>query len=535
MPVTSDLNRPPLFQHEAGGLLTAPEEFKQGTIVLVGLAVEDWRAITLTVQGEQIQCSRSVVEGTETVCAPWKQAAAGTWRVGLALHGTLVSHLVQVPPSKLSDSQLKHMIDDLEHRLPASVVLSLNRLGAFAELDWVPGEFSTLEQELERVRRAVDGGDGNPGLASVLTEIARHPHSIVTTEERWTVVQRAQRPHPGRLASALARPGNLLSPTIPARVVDRRGTLVWDVYENRLLREFSDQVDWHLRRLERCVEGSEKFAKAHRGTLAGLRSRLTAGRQRASFLDEVGQLRAAPNELTQVLLRRPAYTAALEGYYRFKAVPRVRYSHPAMDAPIRNVPALYEAWAALLLLDAVLAAAKRADWLVEKQLLVKVDTLGFAIGLLPGGVLVELRRGCATALYRYQHCIAVGGSKLRSVSFEQRPDVTLEVYCGIGERALHVLDPKYKLTHEEDGEHQPKKEDIDKMHAYRDAIRDATGRHVVKSAAILFPGVSKMFDGEVAALGAVPSEPNSELQTWVSALLAVSTSRNDSYSGEMPA
>lgn len=37
---------------------------------------------------------------------------------------------------------------------------------------------------------------------------------------------------------------------------------------------------------------------------------------------------------------------------------------------------------------------------------------------------------------------------------------------------------------------QATKPDIDKMHAYRDAIRDESGSRVVRSAAILFSGPS---------------------------------------------
>jgi hypothetical protein len=42
------------------------------------------------------------------------------------------------------------------------------------------------------------------------------------------------------------------------------------------------------------------------------------------------------------------------------------------------------------------------------------------------------------------------------------------------------------------------------MHAYRDAIRDEQGRHVVEYAAILYPGSEVRFDEGLEALQVVP-------------------------------
>ncbi|MFL5665592.1 MAG: nuclease domain-containing protein [Ktedonobacteraceae bacterium] len=71
-----------------------------------------------------------------------------------------------------------------------------------------------------------------------------------------------------------------------------------------------------------------------------------------------------------------------------------------------------------------------------------------------------------------------------------------------------MFDPKYKLeggqAGMDDGNGLPKKEDIDKMHAYRDAIRDEAQRRVVQSAAILYPGSSQRYADGIEALQAYP-------------------------------
>jgi predicted component of viral defense system (DUF524 family) len=72
-----------------------------------------------------------------------------------------------------------------------------------------------------------------------------------------------------------------------------------------------------------------------------------------------------------------------------------------------------------------------------------------------------------------------------------------------------LLDPKYKLDSEADadpGDGMPKKEDVDKMHAYRDAIRDVSGAHVVQHAATLYPGTSKTYGDGLSAIRAYPGD-----------------------------
>jgi predicted component of viral defense system (DUF524 family) len=90
----------------------------------------------------------------------------------------------------------------------------------------------------------------------------------------------------------------------------------------------------------------------------------------------------------------------------------------------------------------------------------------------------------------------------------------VEVRAPGGQLRRYVFDPKYKLdTDQRDsGNVWPKKEDIDKMHAYRDALRGPQNERVVSCAAILYPGPTVEFpageDGkpEVAALSADPED-----------------------------
>jgi predicted component of viral defense system (DUF524 family) len=97
---------------------------------------------------------------------------------------------------------------------------------------------------------------------------------------------------------------------------------------------------------------------------------------------------------------------------------------------------------------------------------------------------------------------------LSSVSFSQRPDVTIEVQPAQGPSRLYLFDSKYKLdgelAEEESTDGKPKKVDIDKMHAYRDAIRGEGAERVVRYATVLYPGPGMRYGEGLKAVRAYP-------------------------------
>jgi hypothetical protein len=91
-----------------------------------------------------------------------------------------------------------------------------------------------------------------------------------------------------------------------------------------------------------------------------------------------------------------------------------------------------------------------------------------------------------------------------SISFEQRPDIVVEVRHPSSQvPRIYLFDPKYKVDSRE-GCKVPLKQDIDKMHSYRDAIRGVGGVRVVQYAAILYPGNYVQYDDGLEAL---PTNP----------------------------
>jgi hypothetical protein len=90
-----------------------------------------------------------------------------------------------------------------------------------------------------------------PRLVDVLRALAQQPHQVLQAVDVWTPRDRARRINAARLYEAYAKPSNLDEHLIPLRVPEQRVEHTVDVYENRLLGTFVEQVNTRLRRLIR--------------------------------------------------------------------------------------------------------------------------------------------------------------------------------------------------------------------------------------------------------------------------------------------
>jgi predicted component of viral defense system (DUF524 family) len=261
---------------------------------------------------------------------------------------------------------------------------------------------------------------------------------------------------------------------------------------------------------------------------------LRRARHEASFLDEVSPLRQIPATVTMVLLKRPDYRSLLQSYLHFRRSAFVELDEPGLEAPLENLPHLYEVWGTLQVIQVLLEVAAELDFEIHSQTLARHYDGGVYISVLPGGdpALVLMQQATQTVVRLVpQWRFVPSGTALHSISFTQIPDITLEVQKQRERAALYLFDPKYKLQSEDveswtDG--KPKKIDIDTMHAYRDAIRDFDGVRVVHYAAILYPGVGVQYGERVEAISARPDEPES-LRARLRAVLVQALSEATSF------
>jgi predicted component of viral defense system (DUF524 family) len=502
------------FRNRDGTPQEAPEEWTTG-YVEVCIAAESWQEASLYRQDAPLPLSLRKLAGETVVVAEWPLSGAGHYRLVLDTAEGRENTTWTVPPRKLSEEAYQQLFADLE-QLPVSIAIALQKLGALAGLKLLPPSDTTIPQELLRLQRAVRGTDNRPGLAQILTALSSDPYAILRSHAPWVALEQARRVHPTELIRAYVRGHNLDAAGRPLQVADSRVEHTVDVYENRLLRSFHDEVSRRLRRLQRRLEttmaASVATAETHR-----LQTDLRRGRLQASFLDEVGLPRELPTHLTMVLLRRPEYRAALEGFLEFRRATTVQLKEPALDAPLTDLPRLYETWGTMQIIHALLETGRECGYRLELERLIHRDPSGAFVQLLRDGrPAVVLHHDTLQRTVRLlpQRTYSRGHGRLHSASYEQRPDVSIEIEDGDGTVRILIFDPKYKLDSEQsDGaitDARPKKTDIDKMHAYRDAIRNQDDQPVVSYAAILYPGpTTPQFGSGVAALPAIPDTANS--------------------------
>lgn len=300
-----------------------------------------------------------------------------------------------------------------------------------------------------------------------------------------------------RLPDAWRRPGNLDARGRPRALLDQRPNATRDVYENRVVCAWVELADAALRRLASLAPSAPVDA---------LRGQIREARATLDALGDVAVLDAMPTRVSMALARRREYRAALDGFLELLRSGQARLDEDALGAPLDNIPTLYQRWATLRTLSRCLRCACEQGWKLRSQTLARIERGGVVVKVLPGGVaaLVFERGDGATVRVFVERQYGAGGA-LRSLTYPQRPDVTVERFEPGRGHALWVLDPKYKLVADVEGASQPVKADIDKMHAYRDAIRDSLGRPVVRHAAILYLGETMRWGAEISAIGARPT------------------------------
>ena len=492
--------------------------------MLLPIPASEWMGAGASVNGASWSAYAGRHAGIEGVFVAWPRSGPGRYEVRYRAGPIVRSEVVTVAPRKLGDEGFTALLDELEQELPAAIAISLQRAGALLGIQLQPPGHNTVAQELLRLRRAIIGSDGRPGLRTVLPAIGRDPHEVLTSEEVWIPRERAHRAPASAMVRVASRHANLDDSGGPIRVIALKSEPTANTYENRLLKHFTLEVEQRARRLTRYAEASGKTSVADE--LALLRSELSRARRTAPFLDDVPQTNEPFSRTTMLLLRERRYRGLLDAFIEFHRSLWVSLNDDALEAPLQNVPYLYEVWGTLAVIRATLDVAQERGYRLVRQELARPTFGGLFIEMVKSGrVALELSGPNNERLtVTPQRSFAKIGP-FRSESFEQIPDVVVELARSNTESEMVFFDPKYKLDGDDsdDPTGRPVKSDIDKMHAYRDAVRGPVGNRVVSLAAIMYPGPSAQFGDGVAAIRSMPGELEflyEELRDRVCSLLA---------------
>jgi hypothetical protein len=507
----SPISLPPdlsFYDLQGNNLPDGPREWQPARMV-INTEPERWQEVNLSVGGKAIPVRLENWNDEVCVLADWERRGTGHYGLRLTIADRLVDSIITIQPEKIKHESFTKLLSDLRDRLPAEVAIGFQRHGAMTGVRIVYPSETTFAEELLRLRRAVEGTECYPGLATVLPVIGRDPHKIFLTIEPWVRLDKARRPHPTRIAHVLTRSRNLNQQGVPEHVMDTRVEHTVDTYENRLLKMYVHQVAGRLRHLLLITKDCFNLACQ----VDALERRLSKALHQAAFLNDVSLPNHLPSRISMVLIKRAPYRAALEGYLEFRRTSVVQLDEPALDAPLENLPYLYQLWGTMEVLTELLDVSASFGYHMRSQRLVRHCADGFYVKVLPDGLpaleLVHQGTGTEVILIPERSYFKSGG--LISASYLQRPDISIQVRRPGLPPCVYLFDPKYKLYSQdlgvEESDGRPAKVDIDKMHAYRDAIRTQEGDRVVVYSATMYPGPSETYgDIGLTALHADPRE-----------------------------
>lgn len=316
--------------------------------------------------------------------------------------------------------------------------------------------------------------------------------------------------------------------SVPTHVQASRRRETVDIDENRFLRHVLEQFAAFLERFARTARPGDHLATACRRAHAQLDSWLDH-----TVMREVGALQRLPFG-SPVLQRKDGYREVLGNWVLFNSVATLTWigSEDVFSVGRRNLGALYEYWVFFKLLQ------------IFRSLVTLVSPGRQLISRPNGSAQINLKRGTSTTFegrfddgrpleVRFQYNATFGrtadpgqrGSWTRSM----RPDFTFSIWpAGMSlddaerfESAIHVhFDAKYKIERGvqvfgdeeeivgDDAKPDYRRDDLLKMHAYRDAIRRSYGAYVLypgRGSEETFPYFREILPG----LGAFPLVPGS--------------------------
>jgi predicted component of viral defense system (DUF524 family) len=380
---------------------------------------------------------------------------------------------------------------------------------AATEGRFVPDEqrgASTLYAQFEWLRSLL----GSEDFASAVQRVLQRPFADWGEEIEWRPSGRGVSVS-SRAGRALNRPGRRrISPelgrSLPEELPVVRARANLDNAPNRFVKFALTRWRAAAFQLGQVLERERETAPVQRGLLEvkAVVARLDAWLS-APLFREVGELDRFPGG-NPVLLRREGYRELFGAFARFEAASRLSWQvgEERFGGGLRNVATLYEYWCFFTLAKVV---ARAGGVQLDLRTLVEVRPDGLAVALARGeqqvvrGSSSRLGRTLALELW-FNRTFAPDDERASSWTRPMRPDLSLRVsVSGSGPELPPVwlhFDAKYRVEQLAEVIGTPdevvsrdldtampgeaKRDDLLKMHAYRDAIRRSAGAYV------LYPG-----------------------------------------------
>jgi uncharacterized protein len=452
--------------------------------------------------------------------------------------------VVRVRCGKWGEDVFDALLEDLTRRVLA-LPFSATQAAGLPHDRSIADRDDVLLHAFIYARHILLAAQGDQALPRALELVVRDPHRLFSAERASVDLVAARRVDARTIArvamgadgvvratgsatqTALARP---LRGYLPAYVDVPRVEHTFDTAENRFVLEFIRQLRAIIERVEHQARSKAKLSNFWTNTIKDCEAmrRVLGPFERHDVWIDVGRMVHVPIG-SSVLQRRRGYKDVLRHHLALRAAARIPFDKDLVEKRLlglKDVATLYELWCYFAVVDAVRDVIGREPD-VGEEMDVKDDEVGLRRGFRVAWV------GGPTVYYNLSFSRGQPPPR-RSASLMLRPDIVIEIEHD-GQPELHVFDAKLRVDgvvlvdgESEDDEVDPlsfKKDDIAKMHAYRDALPH------VRSARVLYPGnVACEFPAldlgarSIDVVGAVPLVPGalgSELRALLGPVLGV--------------
>ncbi len=531
------------FFDEIGALIPCPIEGRKCGIA-INVPKELWPSIILRV-GAIIFPVR-LDEGASFAYAEWPPSVPGQYEITLVCGDIRERRSFTVLPRSFDENDCVAIMHELTDVLPKSIAIKLNECGARLGTNFSLNQNPTTEDEFLRLRLALRGTKDRLGLLQLLPIIQRDCYQILLPRIEIRKSKKLRRPVISKIPQAITMPGNLSASNELYQMFDMTVDSSFETYENRLVKGYVQAVRSRLSRLQTQL-ASEAAPPAMASELLALIAEFNLVCGRASFLREVRLPAVSVGRVTMVLLKNPAYRAVLEDYLALFEQSTVTLEEPAINAPLNNFPYLYQLWANLNVLNAMLQVCAEKGFRCISHPWVKRFNKGVFFQIINDGK-AGIELSCPTTGRLVSLIPWTPGGQ--NASGAPRQELRMAVAVGIfaPERTPVVLlfDPKYKVNYKSDSKAakkarsrarrkgltktlseidqgdrddiEPMPEDIDELRRCMELVKGPGGNREIQYAALLYPGLRKQIAPDLEALPAHPSDRD-RLQSIICDLL----------------
>lgn len=534
------------FFDESGAEIPSPVEGSKCGIA-IDVVQESWANISLKLGTHSLEVffdkEKSLAHCEWPACGP------GHYELYLVCGDHRERRRITLMPKYFTESDISCVINELTETLPKSIALQLLRCGGqLGALDHKP----SVEEEYSELRRALLGSAERLGLLQVLPIIQRECHHELVPRIEVRDSDKVRRPDISKLPGVISMPGNVLSPEVVFRMYDVAVESSFDTYENRLVKAYVQALRGRLSRLQGRIEHAPKEVGRD---IDNLINDFNLACARATFLREVKLPTVFTGRVTMVLLKNPSYRLVFEDYLALNQQSSVTLSETALRDSLKQFPYLYELWANLRVLNAMLQVCVELGFQCVSHNWVKKNSKGIFIQVINDEQtaieLVNPKNGKRATLVSWK---PDGGNEvLEDTPNHERLIALAIVIDSPGEQSkLLVFDPEYRVAfrNSDSSENEvemaksedagsavstsakgkkkstasskreavklevlearntiePMKEDVADLMRWVEVAKAPDSPRTLEYAAMLYPGPRMQFGSGVEALPALPSD-----------------------------